>query len=1176
VTVVCQNVVCRYPASGERSESVVYLGNTADIVALFAGKLDALDCPVCAAKQSVTPSLLAISSAAGQVIHLDRGAGSEAIERLDRRMAEQLSAMGLPRPNVHSVADLKGFKDAVVATLESLAKRLPSRAPVDLCTPPETFPVHWESLHGEVFGASLIGALDAVPGLAFQWHDADGKPASPDDVRALFAEWIRQCLHLLMLSAQPLLSAGVPFERVLFGMIDASPLFDAVLERFLADMEQYRRLLGEEDRERRLPLEWFHLETLQAVACSAVKRENPYQRQFALELLSLEIDRQLDPRIRTDTRTLTLSPSRISRCVSYEAAWDAVAQSLNARAQFDALDRASRVFGYDGLLYDVLAKGIAIQGTDPVQGSMTPKGVAEFVLEGSQTDPSPGAPAVLLAMKVPAFSWSSDVGALEQLIDVLIERLQDRPAHRASALTWFGTRMNELLRPHNALARIGVEPAPWEQSLHLRDRWHLGGTRVNALSLADEKAQALKVAEEILARALEAPNEVHKVIIARAWQSVGVLRRESGLMQESLDALERSVELTDPPLRIGPLESLAGTLLLMGRFADAANVYATARKFCAGPGAEETRLTLVAAEAAARQNAGQRELARTLLDSISNISQLPTRAIPPFASVFASVHRWRKHSQADVRAAVELTNRIETVIRQAFEGGAPGYAGSMARAGALVSYAFSLENEESFWRIDAEAAEESGQSLHPITALEVARMLARTGKLDLAQALPRIQQALVHNIGGVELTPETQSALATLEPHFTRLSETLSSCGYETAALQAVADLRRNAHRQSVELRRRSSAESEAASAWPFPWPERCASVVAAGLPPFGVLEWVDIEGGAMCLITSITENGIHAARLTPDASFDVFSLASRVCARISGWRASRAGEPHAVEGWERFVTWIRASVRAHLAEGGHVVVIDHRELSALPHHIALAPEWTVSYAADWAAVHCAAQSSLPSAQPRTFGLTCIPRANESAVALAAFGASADRTRELVRQSTLSLQEVSGGAANAEEVVRLLASVDVMKILCHGQISHEVDVSLLVAHEGRLPPGNSFAAVLTDARSHRLGWRELAAVSRAAPVVFIGACSSGKLQVVGLDERVSVFTSLRNAGTRTVVAPKWKIDVERVLPVLDDVINRYVQGVPLARALNLAAAAALERGIPAWLAHAVSLEGSWI
>jgi hypothetical protein len=208
--------------------------------------------------------------------------------------------------------------------------------------------------------------------------------------------------------------------------------------------------------------------------------------------------------------------------------------------------------------------------------------------------------------------------------------------------------------------------------------------------------------------------------------------------------------------------------------------------------------------------------------------------------------------------------------------------------------------------------------------------------------------------------------------------------------------------------------------------------------------------------------------------------------------------------------------------------------------------------------------------------VSLVPRSNESKLALAGFESSAGRTRDFASTNGLLLREISYGAADATAIGDLLASVDVMKILCQGQLSREEgDVGLLVAHAGRLPPGNTFAALLSGIRPHRLGWRELSNLKTASPVVFLGACSSGKLQVMGLDERISVFTSLNRAGTRTVVAPKWKIDIELALPVLDDCIQMYLSGRPLTQSLAAAASAARARGVPGWLAYAFDIEGSW-
>jgi hypothetical protein len=60
------------------------------------------------------------------------------------------------------------------------------------------------------------------------------------------------------------------------------------------------------------------------------------------------------------------------------------------------------------------------------------------------------------------------------------------------------------------------------------------------------------------------------------------------------------------------------------------------------------------------------------------------------------------------------------------------------------------------------------------------------------------------------------------------------------------------------------------------------------------------------------------------------------------------------------------------------------------------------------------------------------------------------------------------------------------------------------------------------------------------------------------------------------VAPRWKIDAEMALPVLDDAIERFVGGLGLAEAVSEAAVAAVARGVPSWQANAFVVEGAWI
>ena len=80
--------------------------------------------------------------------------------------------------------------------------------------------------------------------------------------------------------------------------------------------------------------------------------------------------------------------------------------------------------------------------------------------------------------------------------------------------------------------------------------------------------------------------------------------------------------------------------------------------------------------------------------------------------------------------------------------------------------------------------------------------------------------------------------------------------------------------------------------------------------------------------------------------------------------------------------------------------------------------------------------------------------------------------------------------------------------------------------------------------------------------------------MAGLGERLGLYSALANAGTRAIVAPLWDIVASAVVPILDEVCDAYLEGVPLCRALHEASQRAATTQ-PTWLAWALALEGDW-
>jgi CHAT domain len=194
-----------------------------------------------------------------------------------------------------------------------------------------------------------------------------------------------------------------------------------------------------------------------------------------------------------------------------------------------------------------------------------------------------------------------------------------------------------------------------------------------------------------------------------------------------------------------------------------------------------------------------------------------------------------------------------------------------------------------------------------------------------------------------------------------------------------------------------------------------------------------------------------------------------------------------------------------------------------------------------------------------------------------ALHASAERMVDLANEKQLEFDRAEPGAADSDAFRRLLETTDLMKVLCHGQVTREDhQVVLVIDHELASPPGYSFGVTLETTQGHRFGRDQLAEQGVASRTIFLGACSGGIVSVGGLDERTSFASLLARAGTKSVVAPRWKIDAELALPVLDDTLSRFVDGMPLAKAVSTAAGDAMQRGVPAWQAYAFVVEGAWM
>jgi hypothetical protein len=234
------------------------------------------------------------------------------------------------------------------------------------------------------------------------------------------------------------------------------------------------------------------------------------------------------------------------------------------------------------------------------------------------------------------------------------------------------------------------------------------------------------------------------------------------------------------------------------------------------------------------------------------------------------------------------------------------------------------------------------------------------------------------------------------------------------------------------------------------------------------------------------------------------------------------------------------------------------------------------TYVPSWSAL-LRARDAPRSAGPILIGLAMTPKYKESAENVAALEASVTRTARLAQSSSCELRPVLREQCDQEALLRLLESVNVAKILCHGFVSAaDSVVALSLAHEGRLPFGDSMSAATPSGRGHRFDWRECRRLKRSPELVVSAACSSGRSHMAGIGEHLGWFSILRGYGTRSLIAPRWDLKLlDITLPILDSALERYVRRhEPIGEALHGACLEA-ERRCPRWLAWILSLEGDW-
>ncbi|MGW2224667.1 CHAT domain-containing protein [Streptomyces formicae] len=164
---------------------------------------------------------------------------------------------------------------------------------------------------------------------------------------------------------------------------------------------------------------------------------------------------------------------------------------------------------------------------------------------------------------------------------------------------------------------------------------------------------------------------------------------------------------------------------------------------------------------------------------------------------------------------------------------------------------------------------------------------------------------------------------------------------------------------------------------------------------------------------------------------------------------------------------------------------------------------------------------------------------------------------------------LTGTAATPRSVLKALGEHDLAYIACHGHSGDgEPGDAALILTDGRVHASMHASAALPDALPFLLRAGDIGTTSATPDTVVLRACSAGWHDPAHLGEDFTGLTqALFREGTRTVVAPVWRVNQHSSAELLDGIARERMAGEPLWRALRGAQRRLMTDTERPWLAH---------
>jgi tetratricopeptide (TPR) repeat protein len=872
-----------------------------------------------------------------------------------------------------------------------------------------------------------------------------------------------------------------------------------------------------------------------------------------------------------------ISNHRAAQTISEQEAWNVIAYIINQflETKYDSelfnrtlikLEKIAQQLGYDDLVGRVGAS-ISVAGKidDPLAYVCA-------ILDRPEVKELPGRPVSILYQLSKFIISCNDVNLIELIFQHAEPMIAGNREDQAQLEAWFGECLKLLRQPNRFLECVGEQPRDWEYELSTRQRLALWNERLNAFRLLGNPQHALEIAETLLKEIeLDSRYKNERFVLLR---NRGILLREVGAFDESLNQLRWLIDYCTTENQVSLLDSYSVTCHLMGRFneaIDALNLALNKLKKCEENESYVAKLKSSLAQIYASVN--RFEEALKTLDEIQNIKCSKESS---FIEAAAYLILLANHITFQENHNLRFQELIRSIFEQLDDAEAREDTHLMMRILPLLGHAMAFKDEDKSEKIWHDLLTLLKRKDLPPDPVALARLAAaaykRKDRDEAIKLLGGVPFAFAGNFGAVQDIHTAFDATFTASFSLKVLMETAVNCKAPLADIRFIADLNRDTIGSSIYINKNTNNYFNI-SLYASGIPDKLISTLAPKSGSAGIIEWIDSADGIFPLFTTINTEGQIDTVILKTPKFDLFKLRDRIMQRLNVWHAGRDGDPFDLPAWRELENWTHDEIGSRLADGDHVTFINHQLLVGLPWHVALSPFWRCSYSPSWMTLF--GEKEPVYNIPLKIGVFSAPRYEDSKAVRNSFLFATDRTQRWADEKDHICKIYANESADLEALKDLMATCDVVQLLCHGFASHrDHEIALLVSHSGALPPMYApNSAILPD--TNRVSWRDFQFWPKMPPLVLSVACSTGLQWQAGAGEQMGLFGAMRRGGTHSFIAPRWDVPADVVLPLLDKVLVKYFdEKTSLIDALHLTSIEA-ENNLPRWLSWSLALEGNW-